>query len=222
MRIGTWNLEGRWKPEHEALLADANCDVWLLTEVNERVELPGYHQHFGDARMRPGCRWAGVYSRSHMTPVPDPHVASAAAVVDGVTYCATILPWKGAGGEPTWPGAEPPRNVHSGRMRYALEELLAGLPRTGLVWGGDWNQALYGPEWAGSKGGRAHVVAAVERLGLYVPTAGLPHRLEGHLSIDHIAVPHRCRVVAVERRTAVGLSDHDCYVIDVEPGAPSS
>jgi hypothetical protein len=37
------------------------------------------------------------------------------------------------------------------------------------------------------------VLAAVEKLGLQVPTADLPHRLDGHLSIGHIAVPHTTR-----------------------------
>ena len=210
MRIGTWNLAGRWKPEHEEFVAAADCDVWLLTEVNERVEVPGYYRHVGEARMAAGRRWAGVYSRSPLTPLPDPHVASAAAVVEGTTYFSTILPWRSSGGEPTWPGAEPPKNMHSGRMRYALDVLLAGLSPTNLVWGGDWNQALSGAEWAGSLGGRRHVLAAIDKLGLQVPTADLPHRLDGHLSIDHIAVARDRQVIGVRHLSAAGLSDHDC------------
>lgn len=211
MKIGTWNLAGRWQPEHEALLTDVDCDVWLLTEVNERVELDGFARQLSAALMAPKRRWAGVYSRRPLQALPDPHRASAAAVIDGTTYCSTILPWRSCG--PTWPGAR-----HAERTELALRELVDNMAVQDLVWGGDWNHALSGVEWAGSKGGRAHVVAAVERLGVYVPTAGLPHRLEGHLSIDHIAVSHRWQVMAVERRTAVDLSDHDCHVIDVEPG----
>lgn len=215
MRIGTWNLDGRWTPEHERFVAAANCDVWLLTEVNESFELPGYHRHLGEARIAARRRWAGVYSQSPLTPLPDPHVASAAAMIEGITYCSSILPWRSSGGEPTWPGAEPPRNVHSGRMRYALDVLLAELSPGNLVWGGDWNQALSGAEWVGTLGGRGHVLAAVDKLGFQVPTADLPHRLEGHLSIDHIAVAADREVNNVEHLSAVGLSDHDCYVIDV-------
>jgi endonuclease/exonuclease/phosphatase family metal-dependent hydrolase len=85
-----------------------------------------------------------------------------------------------------------------------------------LVWGGDWNHALSGDEWTGTKGGRAHVLAAVEQLGLQVPTAELPHRLDGLLSIDHIAVPKSWSVRGVARLDAQGLSDHDCYVVDVD------
>jgi hypothetical protein len=36
VRIGTWNLEGRWWPDHLHLLEAAGCDLWLLTEVPRR------------------------------------------------------------------------------------------------------------------------------------------------------------------------------------------
>ena len=171
--------------------------------------------------MAPRRHWAAVLSRAPLTPLPDPHVASAAAVVDGVTYCSSILPWKDSGGEPIWPGAEPPRNLHSGRTRHAVEVLLRALPCQDLVWGGDWNHAMSGDESAGTKGGRAHVLGAVKELGLQVPTAELPHRRDGLLSIDHIAVPRSWTVGEVRRLDATGLSDyHDCYVVDVDPAAP--
>ncbi len=41
MRIGTWNLAERWDARHLALIVRMDCDVLLLTEVSERVELPG-------------------------------------------------------------------------------------------------------------------------------------------------------------------------------------
>lgn len=216
MRIGTWNMAGWLKPGWRDLLLHADCDVWLLTEVNEAVELPGYSVHRAEARMAARRHWAAVLSKAPLTPLPDPHPASAAAVVDGVTYCSSILPWRSSPGEPMWPGAEPPRNLHAGRTGYALKTLLAQLPRQQLVWGGDWNHALSGTESAGSLGGRARLLAAVEELDLQVPTAHLPHRLDGLLSIDHVGVPTTWTVRAAERVDARGLSDHDCYVVDAE------
>ncbi|SOC50294.1 hypothetical protein SAMN05660748_3040 [Blastococcus aggregatus] len=212
-------MAGRLAPGWRDLLLDGDCDVWLLTEVNLDVELPGYAMHRGSELMAPRRHWAAVLSRVPLTPLSDPHVASAAAVVDGVTYCSTILPWRSSGGEPTWPGAEPPRNLHAGRTRHALAMLLAALPRRELVWGGDWNHALSGREYAGTKGGRKHLLGAVDELGLQVPTASLPHRIEGLLSIDHVAVPGSWAVARTERLDASGLSDHDGYVVDVERGA---
>jgi hypothetical protein len=40
VRIGTGNMEGRRGPAQTAVLAGQDCDVWLLTEVNHRLELP--------------------------------------------------------------------------------------------------------------------------------------------------------------------------------------
>jgi hypothetical protein len=153
-------------------------------------------------------RWAGVYSRQPLQALVDPHWASAAAVIDGTTYSSSILPWRSCG--PTWPG-----NRYAEKTELALAELLANLPTRDLVWGGDWNLALSGYEGAGTKGGRGHVLAAVEKLGLIVPTADLPHRVDGHLGIDHVALAADHAVSRVEHLSAVGLSDHDCYVVDL-------
>jgi hypothetical protein len=212
VRIGTWNLDGKWAPGHLALLVAADCDVWLLTEVNLRVEIEGYSRHCTTELMGDEKWWAGIYSRRPLSPLPDPHVASAAARIDGTTYCSSILPWRSCGGEPTWPGPD-----HAGKTAFAVDTLLGRLPTNRLVWGGDWNHALSGVEWAGSKPGRQHVLHAVEMLGLTVPTAELPHRIDGLLSIDHIAVAADQPVIPAERRSAIGLSDHDCYVIQLEP-----
>jgi hypothetical protein len=169
-----------------------------------------YKHHWTADSMRPKVRWAGVYSRGGLEPLPDPHIASAAAVNDGVTFWSSILPWMGSAGEPRLPGSG-----HAEQTEKVLASLLDNMPSTDLVWGGDWNHALSGMEEGGSKGGRAHLLGAIERLGLQVPTGELPHWIEGHLSIDHIAVPKDWDVVSAERRITKGLSDHDCYVVEV-------
>jgi hypothetical protein len=48
-----------------------------------------------------------------------------------------------------------------------------------------------------------------------VPTADLPHRLDGVLSIDHIAVAADHVVTGVQHLSAVGMSDHDSYVVEI-------
>jgi endonuclease/exonuclease/phosphatase family protein len=213
MRIGTWNLDGRWRPDdHEAFMVAADCDVWLLTEVNERVELTGYHKHLSAGLVNTKRRWAGVFSRRPLAALPDPHWASAAAVIDGTTYCSTVLPWKGCG--PAWPGSG-----HAQQTELALADLVGNLPTRNLVWGGDWNHSLAGDECAGTKGGRAHLLAAVEKLGLQVPTAELPLHIDGYLSIDHIAVAADRVVREATRRSGRALSNHDCYVVEVDEPA---
>jgi hypothetical protein len=212
MRVGTWNLAGRWSEEHHQLLREADCDIWLLTEVNERTEIDAYWRHLGTSLMAARRRWAGVYSRVPLVALPDPHPASATAMVDGTSCCSTILPWRSCGTRPPWVGV-----LHADKTAAALDDLLRVLPPDNLVWGGDWNHALSGREYSGSVGGRRHVLNAVERLNLQIPTAELPHRIDALLSIDHIAVGRNQAVRGAQRIPAQGMSDHDAYVVELEP-----
>jgi len=220
MRIGTWNLNLQWGNKHRDLLqrkqCGEQCDVWLLTEVNPKAVSPqgmiaGYHCHLSSGVMARNQHWAAVLSLQALTPLPDPHPASVAAIVDGITYCSTILPWRGGSGPP-WVGAS-----QGARTAATIQSLLKNLPKSDLVWGGDWNHSLFCSDWAGSKDGRDFLLAALKKkLKLQVPTAGLPHRLGGgQYSIDHVAVPWAWEVRCACRISATGLSDHDAYVIEV-------
>lgn len=214
MRIGTWNLDGRWVPRHRDLLLKQDCDVWLLTEVAADFQLDEYHVYLTAEVMDRGQHWADLLSRRPLTPLPDPHPASVAARGGGVTYCSTVLPWRSCGGQPPWVGQR-----HADRTARALCTLLEGLPRSELVWGGDWNLALQGPEYAGSLCGRDHLLVALAALGLRAPTAPLPHP-RGGFTIDHVAVPRQWKVVGAWRVVAecagCRLSDHHAYVVQTE------
>ena len=72
MRIGTWNLEGKWSPDHLALLEDPDCDVWLLTEVPPEASIPGMTAHRTAEAMGPRKTWAGIFSSFDITAQPDP------------------------------------------------------------------------------------------------------------------------------------------------------
>lgn len=214
MRIGTWNLAGRWDQRHLQLLDAAACDVWLLTEVSDRLVLPGYHEVRTEASMAAKRTWAGVFSRDEPQRLPDPHPATAAAIIGKLTFWSSILPWRSCGGAPTWVG-----DRHVDKTRAAVEALLNNQPPGELIWGGDWNHALSGREHTGSIGGRDAILSAVNVAGLRIPTTELAHRLAGLLSIDHIAIPnswdvdHASRIVA--EADGVRLSDHDLYLVDV-------
>ena len=111
--------------------------------------------------------WAAVLSVSPLEPKVDPHEASASAVVNGITFCSTIHPWRGVKSDsPPWQGSN-----HAEMTKHAIDILLNKLPQSDLVWGGDWNHSLIGKEHAGSMGGRHHVLEAIQQLGLNVPTA---------------------------------------------------
>lgn len=51
VRIGTWNLQGRWDDRHLELLTSLRCDVLLLTDVSDRVAIPGMRGHVAAAEM---------------------------------------------------------------------------------------------------------------------------------------------------------------------------
>jgi hypothetical protein len=216
VRIGTWNLAGRWDDRHARLMLGEDCDVWMLTEVSEDLALVGYMKHETVERMAPVRSWAAIISRAPLSGLPDPHPASVLATVGDLTFCSSVLPWRSCPAAGPWVG-----NRHADKTKAAVEDLLRTLPKGGLVWGGDWNHAMTGREYVGSHQGRASLLEAVALLGLQVPTAGLPHRLPGLLSIDHIAVSSSFTVIGSRRVVAntdgARLSDHDAYVIEV-PG----
>lgn len=213
MRVGTWNLEGRWNAAQAALLTAQDCDVWLLTEVTDETELPGFVAHFTASRMGLRKYWAGILSRGELLPLPDPHPASAAASGTGLVWCSSILPWRSCGSEPWGVGGS------GEKTSRAIEQVLDVLPVEGLVWGGDWNHAMQGREYVGSLDGRAAIERAVAARHLTVTTHEAPHRIPGLYAIDHIAVPDSAKVHSVERIVAVGpdgnrLSDHDAYTTE--------
>jgi hypothetical protein len=211
VRIGTWNMQGRWTSAHQERLQEHACDVWLLTEVNQRLEVPGHWLYETAALMAPRRFWAAILSREDGVHLPDPHSTSAAARIGAVTYCSSILPWRSCGQRSPWRGER-----HVDKALNTLTTLDAALPDGPLVWGGDWNHALSGKEYAGSIGGRAAVTDMLARRQLQVPTRELAHRIPGLLSIDHIAVSPSAHVTAAERFDATGLSDHDGYLIDID------
>ncbi|HEX8971243.1 endonuclease/exonuclease/phosphatase family protein [Oryzihumus sp.] len=215
MRIGTWNLAGRWSTQHRTLMLSESCDIWLLTEVPRGLDLDGFHQHRSKESIVAERRWAAVLSKAWLTPENDPHPASCAATVEGITFCSSVLPWRSARPRRPWV-----QGKHAEKTRSALVSIeldLAGKPD--VVWGGDWNHSLTGPETAGSLQGRLYLAATLERLQLQVPTSDLPHRLPGISSIDHIAVSRdlpkpKARWVPAEAHGR-RLSDHDAYVVEL-------
>lgn len=210
-RIGTWNLDAKTSAKHVEFLRRLNCDVLLLTEVAPTLRIDGYRGHFTQAEMARQQRWAAIFSKAPLDPRPDPHGASVLAVIDGIMYCSSILPWRTCGERAPWSGA----NVAE-RTKHAVEGIVASRP---TVWGGDWNHSFVdhrdgGRETVGSLEGRSAIQHGVNELGLRIVTERSPHRIEGLFSIDHIALPLDWGHGAVRRVAATGLSDHDAYVVE--------
>lgn len=212
VRIGTWNLEGKWSPEHLALLDREACDVWLLTEVHIDAAVPGMQIHRTAELMGPRKTWAAIFSATDTDPQPDPHRATALAHIGGLRLMSSVLPWGSCG--PSWPGSR-----LAEKQRSTLETLRAHIDET-TIWGGDWNQALEGSEYVGSLDGRDQILELIHAARLSVPTRSLASASPGHRSIDHIAIPMSWDVDGAYRVPAemdgYRLSDHDAYVISVD------
>ncbi len=221
--IGTWNMNRR-KPTdlHLEVLCNRAYDVWLLTEVHsdwqDALRNIDDTQFFLSASMMAKHQhWAAIlcHRMTLAERLPAPHPASVAVRCNDITFCASVLPWKDASAEEPWTG-----HNHAARVQSTLRTLMDSLPREKLVWGGDWNHALDGHEVAGNKQGRMHLLDALQELGLTVPTASLPSRVDGfqgerYLSIDHIAIPASWTVLRTQHIPCYGLSDHHAYKIDV-------
>jgi hypothetical protein len=209
MRIGTWNMEGKWSPDHHALLTREKCDVWLLTEVCTDVAIPGMRAHRTEDFMGHRKNWAGIFSALDFTVEPDPHRATAMARLDEVRFICSILPWRSCGS--SWPGAT--LTDKQSATLAVLGKYLDG----NTVWGGDWNQALEGPEYVGSLDGRRQIIELTRQVALSVPTSTLGSAATGHRTIDHISVPIGWDIDAAYRVAAQAgghrLSDHDAYVV---------
>lgn len=204
MRIGTWNLDTRTSASHIEFLLRADCDVWLLTEVAPQLQLPGFSRHVTSGVMTRGQHWAGIFSRRPLLLADDPHGASALATIDGVSFCASILPWRRCGNQFPWRGA-----TTSEKTEQAVEAILAARPS---VWGGDWNHSFRGSERAGSIQGRNIIQRAVGELKLHIATTNCLHHCPGQYAIDHLAVPWITSTA--ERLPSGALSDHDAYVLE--------
>ncbi len=216
MRIGTWNLEGRWSANHSQLLKKEACDIWLLTEVPTAFGLDG-GALYRSAPMTETKSWAAVWSNGDAVPSPSPHPAAATAVLDGILLCSCVLPWRSA--RRWWPAGDTGDVV--GMTTAALGRLRARMLEApgAVVWGGDWNHALHEREVAGTYHGRAEIGKLRFELRLQIPTEYMPHAKAGLLSIDHIAVPVAWHLTDCRRvvATAAGkrLSDHDAYIVDI-------
>jgi hypothetical protein len=212
VRIGTWNLEGKWSPDHLALMDREHCDVWLLTEVHVDISIPGMQVHRTAELMGPRKTWAAIFSTADVDPKPDPHRATALAHIDGHRFMSSVLPWRTCG--PSWPGS-----TLAEKLKTTLDGLRVQLDET-TIWGGDWNQALEGNEYVGSLDGRDQITELIETAYLSVPTRSLGSATSGQRSIDHIAIPMGWDVHGAHRVSAqvdgYRLSDHDAYVISVD------
>lgn len=214
MRIATWNMDGKWHPAHLELLGALDADVLLLTEVHRDAAIIGYEQQRTQASIKgTNSSWSAIVSRVGLTPLPDPHPASAAAVIDGVSVISSVMPWPRA--VDLWPWGS---TNHTERMAETAEGLSEKVGRGATIWGGDWNTPLTGNIAGFTRAAQVALLDVLRGTPLQVPTINLPAKNGLQTSIDHIAVPKAWSILAVARVQTGKLSDHDAYWVDVDPG----
>lgn len=184
LRIGTWNLAGRWSAAHRRLIESADCDVWLLTEVPAAFTLGGGHLVRSEVMGRTAGRsWAAVWAAQPLDPVTSPHEAAAFARLGATLLCSCVLPWRGA--RATWPdGGERIADMTTAALGRLAPTLRSG--HDSLIWGGDWNHAMRGREYAGSVAGRPRHRARLAREPC--PQGGVPG-VHGGEALDRDGAP---------------------------------
>lgn len=132
MRIGTWNLEGKWSADHLALLEGQECDVRLLTEVPIEASVPNMVTCRTAEAMGPRKSWAAIFSIGDLVAQPDPHPATAMALCDGVRLMSSVLPWRSCGA--SWDGSTlaEKMSLTRGSLREHLDEMANAASRIEL------------------------------------------------------------------------------------------
>lgn len=231
IRVGVWNLDSsqplKARAAQRAWLLQA-ADVWLLTEVHDAAVDGLDCGCSAPVAGMPGLSWAGVVSGIPVVDRPTsghPTLALARIALESdreVVFASSVLPWRSAGRY--WPADDPA--PYRERFHSVLAEhtqILASLARDGrpVVWGGDFNQELEGPNRAGTADGRTAVLDAFDRLGLEPLTPSPDAGEHGSRPIDHIAVPRSWGRGRLDRALPASegrsLSDHPSYVVRARP-----
>ena len=235
MRIATWNLErgGRTTAAGTAqreTLQELGADVVVLTEPPDSFERgPGVvtsPAHPLGTR-GPGA-WVAIVG-PHVEPVPVelPYERLAAAARVGIAgrnviFYGTVLPWLAVRSHA--PELVRPGEAFVDVFKRALEEQqsdLLNLQRGGalVVWAGDFNQSVDGPNHGGSREGREALNRCLADLGFAAWNGRARHAHEGLFAIDLIcgnkdqAILEQGRIDPI--RGGVRMSHHAGYWVDI-------
>lgn len=218
LTIGTWNLEQRSAASsrgkvQDRLLAAHPVDAWLLTEVGAGRDCVAVSARIAGS----AAVWSAVATPgAEPLPVSHPTLAMARLRLGrtAVLLACSVLPWRQAGEH--WPH---PADGTGDTERFAgcldahLAEIAGAAGDGSVVWGGDFNQPLVGPQTGFSLSCRDLLRDRLARAGLVAATAHLTAR-PGGASIDHVAVPPGMAAEALVRHLdGRGASDHDAYLV---------
>ena len=237
MRVGNWNLNhggqhgAKW-PEQSELLLRERLDLMVLTEPPPGVSLPGSSSVLSPAGAD-GWSWVVIVGpgvRSAGLDLPFGRMATAALATFGdleVVVYGSVLPWRSIAsqthgilqlGESY--GESFARLLHEQASDVA--DLQAAHPHAVVLWAGDFNQALEGTEYVGSKDQRLLLKETLDRLGMTAWNADLARQVhDGQVyAIDLVCGPTALANVAPEEMSGSlderKLSDHAGYVVTLD------
>lgn len=248
-RIATWNLDRpvvRRKSRTNERLAELqrhDADVWILTESDRELELPGYTMVATRRPAHPGYSdreaYATVHSRLPMRPVElmafDPCFGVCALIESPfgrLLVHGSIITYHNDG---VADGTAKPWERHResiGQHANVWRDLGSRFPGHALIAGGDFNQALDGVGRYRDKQATTLLRAAFEDADLQCLTTAdftePPKGLSRH-SIDHIAVSKGLLAKATSTvdvwegvtPAGVSLSDHNGVVVALSPRSGS-
>lgn len=241
MRVGNWNLNhggargAKW-PEQSVLLLRERLDIVVLTEPPPGVSLEGF-----DPVVSPtgsdGWSWVAILGPaavSSVLDIPYSRMAAAASMTvanrDVVVY-GSVLPWRSIGhqsqgilGDGELYGESFTRLLREQAADVA--ELQSTFPDAIVLWAGDFNQALAGTEYVGSKAQRVQLEQTLTDLGMRAWNSGCAHAMPGGLqmcAIDLVCGPSNIPAVPAVMKGSFDdhkLSDHPGYVVTLD--VPSS
>jgi len=235
MRIATWNLErgGRSRAAREAqeeTLRDLGADVVVLTEPP--ASYAGGPGVVTSPAAGPGTRgaesWVAIVgSEVQAVPLQIPYerLAVAARVVTAgrpLNVYGAVLPWRSIrtqaselvrGGESYVDAFE---RILEGQKADLLRLRDAGEP---IVWAGDFNQSVTGPNWGGSTRARGGLNKCLADLGCVAWNGEADHADHDLRAIDLICGLKDQVILAQGRispvRDGVRMSDHAGYWVEI-------
>jgi endonuclease/exonuclease/phosphatase family metal-dependent hydrolase len=235
MRIATWNLErggrtARARTAQEQILATIGADVIVLTEppasyANRAGVVTSPLQRVASRGHEPWVAIVGSGVSAVDVDVPYDRLAVAARCVVAdrsfIIY-GTVLPWLAV-------TSHAPELVRAGESSFdAFKRVLGeqvidveGLQRRypePVIWAGDFNQTVAGPNLGGSAERRALLNDALAELGCVAWNATAAHASAGMYAIDLICGPRDHEPVRQGRidpaLDGVAASDHAGYWIE--------
>jgi len=231
MKIGLWNID---HPEHHAdrtsrryqrmrdiltFLKTRDCDLFILTETNAALQLPGYHAYLSaespyrkaSRDYRPPNRYhqVGIYSRfplEQMT-LPEPINGVLCKTLDGESSLwiyGNVITIKDR-----W--QKDSTKTYRDRLEEQLDvfEALASKPR--CIIAGDFNLKV---NWAQKRGAFRRLRDFVNQHGWIWPTETQTE------SVQHIIhSPHLMAKVALDMSVKGRWSDHPFFIVDIQPAS---